>query len=210
MPPIVLAPRECLYVLAGILAAARAAGGADTIAEQEAPASKTESEGTAPPDEPSTEAPQGPWRTFEFTFGAEYSAINSSITLVRKGGLASLAVEPEQALEFEDEILSPEVWTALRIGERHRIQFAFDDFTRNATATLSKDISFNGNTYTVGTSIQSTPVQRTRGELPIRHRTPAEAASCRGGAYGLLRVVLSATSLGMNACQNIKVVMTDR
>jgi hypothetical protein len=88
-------------------------------------------------------------------FGASYNAINSSITLERKGGIASFAVEPEQGLGLEDDVFSPEVWTAIRFWDRHRLQFSFTGTFRSASETLGRDIVFNGRTYFLGTTVHT-------------------------------------------------------
>lgn len=109
-----------------------------------------------PPDQAANEAPKKPWRTFEFQFGPSYSVISSGVALNRKGGIATLSIQPEQALGMEDELLSPSAWLAFRIGDIHRVQFAFDDYTRNSTVSLIASLQFNNNTYTAGTNVHTT------------------------------------------------------
>lgn len=143
-------------VLAALLAAAQASPASELFALQGDAAFRPA------PDElpPSLEAEKPamarpPWRTFEFTFGASYNAVNSAITLERKGGILSAAVEGENGLGLEDEAFSPEVWTAIRIWDHHRIQFSYTGTYRSASETLGRDVVFNGKTYFLGTTVHT-------------------------------------------------------
>jgi hypothetical protein len=108
-----------------------------------------------PPPAPAKEEPQLPWRTFELLTGVSYSSLSSTIVVSRAGGGAAFSIDAEGTLGLSHEVLSPEVWTAFRLGERHRISFGFDDMTRSATRTLQRDIEINGTTYPIGTSVHS-------------------------------------------------------
>ena len=89
------------------------------------------------------------------TVGASYSAVNSSLALSKKGQAASLAVDPQQALGMPSEVLAPDIWAAYRFGDRHRIEFAYTGTHRSATQTLSRDVDFNGFTYSLNTTVHS-------------------------------------------------------
>jgi hypothetical protein len=142
-------------VLAALLATAQVSLASELFSLQGDPAIRSISEDSASIDTEKPSLAKPPWRTFEFLFGASYNAINSSITLERKGGIASFAVEPEQGLGLEDDVFSPEVWTAIRFWDRHRLQFSFTGSFRSATETLGRDIVFNGKTYFLGTSVHT-------------------------------------------------------
>jgi hypothetical protein len=108
-----------------------------------------------PPPPAAKPEPKLPWRTFEFMFGGTYSSVTTSIILNRTNHAASLAVDAEGVLGLSREVLSPYVWAAYRLGERHRIEFSFDDLTRTATRDIRRDITVGDVTYPVGTPIHS-------------------------------------------------------
>lgn len=100
-------------------------------------------------------APALPWRTFELCTGVSFNSVQSSILATRSSGGAALAVDAEGVLGMSREVLSGYIWTAYRLGDRHRIQFSFEDLTRTATRSLQRDIDINGNIYSVGTTVHS-------------------------------------------------------
>lgn len=108
------------------------------------------------PAAPAAEAPaELPWRRFELCTGVAWNSVSSTILATRAGGGASLAVDAEGVLGMSREVVSGTIWTAYRLGERHRIQFSFEDLSRTATRTLQRDIDINGVTYSVGTTVHS-------------------------------------------------------
>jgi hypothetical protein len=97
-----------------------------------------------------------PWRTFEFVAGATFSAVNSSILLSRPGGGGgALAVQLETALGLQSSTTSPDVWTAFRFAERHRIQFSYTATYRSATDVVGHDIILNNFTIPAGTTVHT-------------------------------------------------------
>jgi len=108
-----------------------------------------------PPAGAAKEEPLLPWRTFELVFGGTYRSVTSTILLNRTSHNQSLAIDAEGVLGMNHEVLSPTVWTAYRLGERHRLEFAFDDITRTATRNIRRDITVDDETYPVGTSVHS-------------------------------------------------------
>jgi hypothetical protein len=96
-----------------------------------------------------------PWRTFEANLGVAFSTVSSTVMMTRGGGGTGVAVDAEGVLGMSHEVLSPQVWLAYRMGDIHRIQFSFGDLTRTATRTMTQDVEFNGNTYTIGTTLHS-------------------------------------------------------
>lgn len=101
------------------------------------------------------ERPPRPWRDFELIAGATYYSTTSTVTFGRGGGQGSLEIDAEGVLGLNRQLWSPEVWMAVRLAERHRLCFGFEDMTRSATRTLQRDLEVNGVTYTVGTTVDS-------------------------------------------------------
>jgi hypothetical protein len=96
-----------------------------------------------------------PWRTFELAGGVSYASVTSTLTVNRSAGGAGVAIDAEGVLGMSREVLCPQIWAAWRLGNTHRIIASFEDMSRTATRTLSQDIDFNGNTYTIGTTVHS-------------------------------------------------------
>jgi hypothetical protein len=145
----------CLWAFIGLLGATRAALADESAAQQADPATPQQPREKASPDSAPAGSEGPPWRRFEFTFGASYVGINSELRLTKKGQLAGLSVDPEQVLGMSSEALSPVVWTALRFGDRHRIEFEYAGTYRSATETLSRDIVINGFTFPLNTTVHS-------------------------------------------------------
>ena len=148
-------PTILLWTLLGLLTTARAALADDPPVPQGDPATAQRPKEKAPAESPPAGSEGLLWRRFELSFGAAYSAINSELRLSKKGQAAGLAVDPEQALGMSSEVFTPEVWTAFRFGDRHRIEFEYSGSYRTATETLSRDIVINGFTYSLNTTVHS-------------------------------------------------------
>lgn len=108
-----------------------------------------------PPAAAAKVEPRGPWRTFELITGVTYASVTSTVLINRSGGGAAFAIDAEGVLGLSHELWSPELWTAFRLGERHRIAFEFQDKTRSATRDLQRDVEIDGTTYSVGTHVHS-------------------------------------------------------
>ncbi len=108
-----------------------------------------------PPMSLDAEPAKLPWRTFELAGGVSYASVSSTLTVGRNTGGAGVAIDAEGVLGMSREVLCPTIWAAYRLGGTHRIMASFEDMSRTATRTLSQDIEFNGNTYTVGTTVHS-------------------------------------------------------
>lgn len=100
-------------------------------------------------------APAKPWREFEMVTGVMFSNTTSSFQATRGNGGAGLAIDAEGVLGLDRDILSPYLWLAWRPAEHHRIAFGFQDLSRKAERTLDREIEFDGNTYTIGTTVDS-------------------------------------------------------
>jgi hypothetical protein len=109
----------------------------------------------APPADLSHDPQASPWRTFELAGGAVYSTLESLFTLTHGHVGTGLAVNAEDLLGMKKELWSPEAWTSIRLGNRHRLKFRYDDFTRTADRTLSTTITVNGFSITAGTDVHS-------------------------------------------------------
>src|SRR6185295_18426241 len=135
-----LCTKRATLVLAGLLALVSAARAEDE---------------EFPPMSLEAEPAKLPWRTFELCGGVSYASVSSTLTVSRAAGGAGVAIDAEGVLGMSREVLCPQVWAAYRLGGMHRILASFEDMSRSATRTLSQDIEFNGNTYTVGTTVHS-------------------------------------------------------
>jgi hypothetical protein len=145
--------RTVLALIALLAASAPAFAADEGFAPSDFPPMSLDQEPAAPAAP--KEAPAKPWRTFELITGVTYTSVTSTLTVGRGGGGASLAIDAEGVLGLNREMWSPEIWTAYRFAERHRICFGFDDMTRTSTRALERDITVDGVTYNVGTSVHS-------------------------------------------------------
>jgi hypothetical protein len=140
---------RALAALAVLLSVASVAAAQQERFGAEFPLMSLEADPVAP------EAAKLPWRTFELAGGVSYASVTSTLTMGRGNGGVGVAVDAEGVLGMSREVLCPMIWAAWRMGDTHRLMASFEDLTRTATRTLEADVTFNGNTYTVGTTLHS-------------------------------------------------------
>jgi hypothetical protein len=92
---------------------------------------------------------------FSFELGAYYSKAATSASLGPSSGGTGVVVEFENTLGLEDRNVSAIGGFFWRMSERWRLEVDYFSLNRDATRTLAADVTFGDQTYTAGTTVNS-------------------------------------------------------
>lgn len=92
--------------------------------------------------------------SFRFTVGGYYASTNTTARLDASGGVG-VDVNFEDALGLDDRKLVGEGSMQWRFAQRWRLDVEYFGITRRATRTLSQDVQWGDQTFTVGTEVDS-------------------------------------------------------
>jgi hypothetical protein len=92
---------------------------------------------------------------FRASLGVFYAESNTTARLGTPGGGAAIDVNFEDTLGLEKSRPVTELTMYWRITDRWRLDVDYFSIPRNASRTLSRDITWGGNTYTAGTVVDS-------------------------------------------------------
>ena len=109
---------------------------------------RAQAEGAAPA------GPDKPWRDFELTLGWYISNLSSGVTVKDQSGLGAF-IDLEETLSLDTSLSVGRLGAMAALGERHRLHFDFFDLSRKGTTDLTTEIRFDGETYIVGTTVDS-------------------------------------------------------
>jgi hypothetical protein len=99
----------------------------------------------------------GPWERFSFNLGGFITSLNTDVRIGIEQVGAGIEIDVEDALGLDSS--TSVIWGGLmyRFGRsrRHRVDFSYSDFRRDATRVLEKDIEIGDKTITVGERVRS-------------------------------------------------------
>jgi len=83
--------------------------------------------------------------------------MDSEFRLDSKSGRLGTVIDLENALDLEETTEVFRVNALCRLGQsrRHRLDFSYFDLSRDATATIGRDIQFGDETFFLGTTVNS-------------------------------------------------------
>jgi hypothetical protein len=90
------------------------------------------------------------------TLGVYYPRSNTTAALASSGGGSGLAINFEDTLDLEKRSLAANVGAFWRASENWRVDVEYFEITRDAIRTLSQEVQWGDETYTVGTTVDST------------------------------------------------------
>jgi len=97
-----------------------------------------------------------PWKTFTIKLGGYVPISDTNIRVDGKGGLGlGTEIDFENDLNLDEELTTYRIDAQWRFFDRHRLNFSYYDLTRDATTLLGRDITINGKTFFLGTTIAS-------------------------------------------------------
>jgi len=92
---------------------------------------------------------------FNFEFGAYFSRSSTSASLGPSSGGIGVVVDFENTLGLEDRNVSAIGAILWRMSERWRLEVDYFSLNRNATRTLAADITWGDQTFTAGSTVNS-------------------------------------------------------
>ena len=92
---------------------------------------------------------------FNFEFGAYFSRSSTQASLGPSGGGTGVVVDFENTLGLEDRNVSAIGAILWRMSERWRLEVDYFSLNRNATRTLAADITWGDQTFTAGSTVNS-------------------------------------------------------
>lgn len=105
-----------------------------------------------------TDSNEKPWERFSLSLGGFVATLESTVVLgVGKLG-TGIEINAEDAMGLDSSltVFRGDAFVRLGNSRRHRLDFGYYDLSRKGTRNLTKDIEFNGNTYPIGTTVNST------------------------------------------------------
>ncbi len=105
----------------------------------------------------STDSKDKPWERFSLSLGGFITTLDSTIVLGTKETGSGIEINVEDALGLDSEltVLRGDAFVRLGSSMRHRLDFSYYDLRRSSTRTLSKELEIGGNTYPIGTTVDS-------------------------------------------------------
>ncbi len=99
----------------------------------------------------------GPWERFSVNAGWFVTALNSDVRIGSEELGAGIDIDLEDALGMDTTTSVFRADALYRFGQsrRHRFDFSFFEFRRDATKTLGREIEIRDRTYSVGTTVDS-------------------------------------------------------
>jgi hypothetical protein len=101
------------------------------------------------------EQSDGPWEKASISLGGFAANLGTDVRIGRPGVGAEIDLEEALGLKESETVFRVDAFYRLGSSRRHRIDFTWFDFTREATRTLSRDINVDGTTYPVGATVDS-------------------------------------------------------
>jgi hypothetical protein len=95
-----------------------------------------------------------PWRRHEAAVGGYVADLSSSVQVNSDAGLGA-NVDIEELLGLENTLTQLRLGVSFHLGDRHRLAFSATDISRSASKSLTADIEFDGETYPIGTVVDS-------------------------------------------------------
>ncbi len=98
-----------------------------------------------------------PWERFSFKLGWYFATLDTSVRLGSERLGAGIEIDVEEALDMETSTSAFKAETLYRFGStnRHQFSLAYLDFRRDATKRLGRDVEWQGKTYFIGTTVES-------------------------------------------------------
>jgi len=97
-----------------------------------------------------------PWKTFSIKLGGYVPLTDTNIRIDGTGGLGlGTEIDFENDLNLDEEVFSYRIDAQWRFFDRHRLNFSFFDLTRDATTVLGREITIDGTTFPVFSTIAS-------------------------------------------------------
>ena len=93
--------------------------------------------------------------TFFVRAGAFFPKIETVVRADGKNGLIGTSIDFESDLGLEDTKTLPVFDAAWRFSPNHRIEFNYLNSSRDSTATLQRDLTWNGEVYPVNAQVRS-------------------------------------------------------
>jgi len=93
---------------------------------------------------------------FQFTFGGFYSRASTAASLSPSSGGTGVVVDFEETLSLEKRNLTPSFGFLWRATENWRVELEYFAVGRDATRTLSSDVTWGNQTFTAGATVNST------------------------------------------------------
>jgi hypothetical protein len=105
----------------------------------------------------STDSKDNPWERFSLSLGGFITTLDSTVVLGAKELGIGLEINAEDALNLDSSltVFRGDAFVRLGSSQRHRLDFSYYDLRRSATRTLTKDLEIGGNTYPIGTTVDS-------------------------------------------------------
>ncbi len=98
-----------------------------------------------------------PWERFSLSLGGFLAGLSSNVRMGSDALGVGLDIDVEEALDMESTTAAFRTDILYRSGKtrHHRWDLNYFNFRRNATKVLGRDIEFQGQTYSVGTRVDS-------------------------------------------------------
>jgi hypothetical protein len=105
----------------------------------------------------STDSKDNPWERFSLSLGGFITTLDSTVVLGAKELGTGVVINVEDALNLDSSltVFRGDAFVRLGSSQRHRLDFSYYDLRRSATRTLEKDLEIGGNTYPIGTTVDS-------------------------------------------------------
>lgn len=100
---------------------------------------------------------KGPWERFSFNLGAFITLLNSDVRIGSEALGLGIDIDVEEALDLDTSTTVFRAGALYRFGRsrRHRLDLTYFDLRRRGTKVLERDIEFDDQKFTIGTTIDS-------------------------------------------------------
>ncbi len=104
-----------------------------------------------------TDSQDNPWERFSLSLGGFITTLDSTVVLGAQELGTGIVVNVEDALNLDSDltVFRGDAFVRLGSSQRHRLDFSYYDLRRSSTRTLTKDLEIGGNTYPIGTTVDS-------------------------------------------------------
>jgi hypothetical protein len=99
-------------------------------------------------------ADQIPWRRHEAAIGGYVADLSSSVQVNTDAGVGA-NVDIEELLGLENTLTQLRLGVSFHLADRHRLTVSATDISRHASKSLTADVDFDGETYPIGTVVDS-------------------------------------------------------
>jgi hypothetical protein len=104
-----------------------------------------------------TESEYGPWKKFSISLGGFIAEIDTEVRLDSKTLGLGTVLDVETLFNLDDDVRVLRSDGHYRFSEngRHKVDFTYYDLSRDATRTLTQDISIGDQTFSIGDTVDT-------------------------------------------------------